>query len=76
MIAELGPPKASLVAYVAPGFAVLYGVVLLDEEVTVATFAGLILILLGSYLAAYERWPWSRPSQPADRTRRRYRARA
>ncbi len=58
LIAKLGPPKASLVAYVAPGFAVIYGVVLLGEDVSAATFAGLVLILLGSYLAAYERLPW------------------
>ena len=58
LIEQLGPPKASLVAYIAPGFAVLYGVVLLGEDVSVATFAGLLLILLGSYLAAYERLPW------------------
>ncbi len=44
-------------AYIAPGFAVIYGVVLLGEDVSVATFAGLLLILLGSYLAAYERLP-------------------
>lgn len=74
LIAKLGPPKASLVAYVAPGFAVLYGVVLLGEDVGPATFAGLALILLGSYLAAYERLPFVRPSQPADHTPRRYRA--
>jgi drug/metabolite transporter (DMT)-like permease len=74
LIDSLGPPKASLVAYVAPGFAVLYGVVLLGEDVSVATFAGLLLILLGSYLAAYERLPFVRPSPPADHKPRRYRA--
>jgi drug/metabolite transporter (DMT)-like permease len=55
--AELGPSRASIVAYVAPGFSVAYGVVLLDEAFTAATAAGLALILLGSYLAATGRVP-------------------
>lgn len=62
LIADIGPPRASLVAYVAPAFAVIYGVVLLGEDVTIARLGGLVLILLGSYLAANERWPGqSRP---------------
>ena len=55
LIAEAGPAKASLVAYLAPGFAVLYGVTLLGEDVTVWTFAGLALIVGGSWLAAGSR---------------------
>lgn len=51
LIAEVGPTRAALVAYVAPGFAVLYGVLLLDERVTIGTFAGLALILSGSWVA-------------------------
>ncbi len=39
LIAELGPAKASLVAYIAPGFAVFYGVALRGEELTVTTVA-------------------------------------
>ena len=74
LIDTLGPPKASLVAYIAPAFAVLYGVVLLGEDVGVATCAGLVLILLGSYLAAYERLPFVRPAPPADHTPQQYRA--
>jgi drug/metabolite transporter (DMT)-like permease len=55
--AELGPSRASIVAYVAPGFSVAYGVLLLDEAFTAATAIGLALILLGSYLAATGRVP-------------------
>jgi drug/metabolite transporter (DMT)-like permease len=55
--AELGPSRASIVAYVAPGFSVAYGVALLDEAFTVATAIGLALILLGSWLAATGRVP-------------------
>jgi len=55
--AELGPSRASIVAYIAPGFSVAYGVILLGESFTVATAAGLALILLGSWLAATGRVP-------------------
>lgn len=57
LISEIGASKASLVAYLAPVFAVLYGVLLLDEAVSVATVAGLVLILAGSYLGAAGRLP-------------------
>lgn len=52
LITGVGPSKASLVAYIAPGFAVLYGVWLLDEPLTVGAVVGLVLILAGSWLAA------------------------
>jgi drug/metabolite transporter (DMT)-like permease len=57
LIATVGPAKASLVAYIAPGFAVVYGVVLLDESFTLATASGLLLIVSGSWLAAEGRLP-------------------
>ena len=74
LIARVGPGKASLVAYVAPGFAVIYGVVLLDEGFGLASFAGLLMIVGGSWLAAEGRLPFS--GRRADRRRRRYPARA
>ena len=52
LIARVGASKTSLVAYIAPGFAVLYGVLLLDEHFTLATAAGLMLIVGGSWIAA------------------------
>jgi drug/metabolite transporter (DMT)-like permease len=52
LVASEGPATASLVGYVAPGFSVTYGVVLLDESFTAATAVGLVLILGGSWLAA------------------------
>jgi drug/metabolite transporter (DMT)-like permease len=57
LIGTVGPAKASLVAYVAPGFAVMYGVLLLGEKFTLATAAGLVLIIVGSWLAAEGRLP-------------------
>ncbi len=50
LIAEVGPAKASLVTYIAPAFAVFYGVTLLDEPITAATIVGLVLIVGGSWL--------------------------
>jgi drug/metabolite transporter (DMT)-like permease len=48
----IGPTKTSLVAYVAPVFAVVYGVTLLDESFGVTTAIGIVLIIGGSWLAA------------------------
>jgi drug/metabolite transporter (DMT)-like permease len=56
-IAEVGPARASIVSYVAPAFSVVYGVTLLDEDLTVGTVGGLALILAGSWLAASGRRP-------------------
>jgi drug/metabolite transporter (DMT)-like permease len=52
LVASDGPARASLVGYIAPVFSIFYGVVLLDERFGVATAAGLVLILGGSWLAA------------------------
>lgn len=65
LIARVGPGKASLVAYVAPGFAVAYGVVLLGESFGLSTLAGVVMIVGGSWLAAEGRLPWHRrPRRP------------
>ena len=50
--ADFGPGRASVVAYLAPGVAVLLGVAFRDEPFGLSTVAGLALILLGSRLAA------------------------
>lgn len=57
LIAEIGPGRASLVAYIAPGFAVVYGVTLLSESITAGAMLGLVLILAGSWVAAEGRFP-------------------
>ena len=51
LIAETGAGRASLVGYVIPPTALAYGAVLLDEKVTAAAIAGLVLILAGVALA-------------------------
>jgi drug/metabolite transporter (DMT)-like permease len=65
LIARVGPARTWLVAYLAPGFAVVYGATLLGEAITVATVGGLALILAGSWLAAQGRLPLRPVSYPA-----------
>ena len=60
LILEEGPARASLVAYIAPGFAVIYGASLLDESITAGTIGGLALILGGSWMGVEKRPPWRR----------------
>lgn len=47
LIAEIGAGRAALVSYLAPGVALFYGAVFLDEKVGLAAVAGLVLILAG-----------------------------
>lgn len=65
---DVGPARASVVAYVAPAFAILYGVTLLDEALTAGTVGGMALILAGSYLAAGGRVPTLIRSAPSRST--------
>jgi drug/metabolite transporter (DMT)-like permease len=60
LIVEIGATKASLVAYLAPGFAVVYGAMFLSEAITGGAIGGLALILAGSWVAANGRAPWQR----------------
>ena len=57
LIAEVGAGRASLVSYLAPGVALFYGAVFLDEAITVAAIAGLALILGGVALASRRNGP-------------------
>jgi drug/metabolite transporter (DMT)-like permease len=66
LMTTVGPARTFIVTYLAPAFAVVYGAVLLDEVITVATIAGLTLIVGGSYLAAEGRLPGSRRPPPVD----------
>lgn len=51
LIAETGAGRASLIGYMIPPVALVFGALLLDEEVTAAAIAGLVLILIGVGLA-------------------------
>ena len=52
MLALHGSARLSLVTYLMPGFALVYGALILDEELTLATLGGLVLILGGVALAS------------------------
>ena len=52
MLALHGSSRLSLVTYLMPGFALVYGALILDEELTLATLGGLALILGGVALAS------------------------
>jgi drug/metabolite transporter (DMT)-like permease len=47
MLTRYGSSRASLVTYLLPPFALFYGVVFLDERMTLSAVLGLILILAG-----------------------------
>src|SRR3954453_3819402 len=59
LIAQTGAGRASLVSYLAPGIALLYGALLLDESITAASIGGLVLILGGVALASGRPRQWS-----------------
>jgi drug/metabolite transporter (DMT)-like permease len=50
LISRAGASRAILVTYLVPGFALVYGALLLDEPVTASALAGLTLILAGTAL--------------------------
>jgi drug/metabolite transporter (DMT)-like permease len=55
MLRLFGSRRLSLVTFLMPGFAVVYGAVLLDESITVSALGGLVLILSGVVLASGQR---------------------
>jgi drug/metabolite transporter (DMT)-like permease len=55
LIAEIGPVKATTITYVNPAVAILAGVIVLGERVTVWTVLGFALVLAGSWLVTRRR---------------------
>ena len=51
LIAEVGPSRTTLITYVNPAVAVVLGIVVLSEPVTLGLVIGFPLVLLGSWLA-------------------------
>jgi drug/metabolite transporter (DMT)-like permease len=51
LIAEVGPSRTTLITYINPVVAVILGIVVLSEPLTLGMVAALPLILLGSWLA-------------------------
>ena len=52
VMAEIGPARSSLVTYLNTAIAVVLGVIILNEPLTVGIVIGLPLVLVGSYLAS------------------------
>lgn len=52
ILALHGSARLSLVTYLMPGFALVYGALILDEQITLSTILGLVLILGGISLAS------------------------
>lgn len=50
LIATVGPARAMLVSYIAPGFALIYGAIFLSEGITLGKVIGLTLIVAGSWM--------------------------
>jgi drug/metabolite transporter (DMT)-like permease len=48
LIDQIGEEKAAIGNYLTPIFALVYGVVLLGESLTIASIAGLALIIVGA----------------------------
>ncbi|WLD93603.1 DMT family transporter [Alkalihalobacillus sp. AL-G] len=51
LIGQVGAGKAMVITYVSPVFSVLLGVLILSEPFTMNIITGLVLILIGSWLA-------------------------
>jgi drug/metabolite transporter (DMT)-like permease len=51
LVAEVGAARSTVITYVNPAVALVLGVIVLDESITVATVVGFGLILAGSVLA-------------------------
>lgn len=59
LVSEIGPVKATAITYVNPAVAIIAGVLVLGEQVTVWTIVGFVLVLGGSYFVT--RRPRLRP---------------
>jgi drug/metabolite transporter (DMT)-like permease len=52
VIVEIGPARGSLTTYVNTAVAVVLGIIILDEPITLGIIVGLPMVVLGSYLAS------------------------
>jgi drug/metabolite transporter (DMT)-like permease len=65
LIREVGPQRALVITFVNPAVAVLLGIVLLDEPVTLGIAIGLPLVLIGCVLATRRGHP-ARPERSTE----------
>jgi drug/metabolite transporter (DMT)-like permease len=52
VMADIGPARASLVTYINTAVAVVLGVIILSEPLTLGIMVGLPMVLVGSYFAS------------------------
>ncbi len=66
LIGEIGPVKATAITYVNPAVAILAGVLILGERITVWTIVGFVLVLAGSYLVTQRHRAPVAPTGPEE----------
>lgn len=55
LIGEIGPVRSTAITYINPAVAILAGVLVLGEQITVWTIVGFALVLIGSFLVTRHR---------------------
>ena len=63
LIVEVGPSRMTVVTYINPAVAILLGVLLLNEQLTIGMIIGFPLIVLGSILATSQSVSIEKPLQ-------------
>ena len=66
LIAEIGPMRATAITYVNPAVAILAGVLILGERLTIWTILGFGLVLAGSWLVTRRRRELTAPTGPEE----------
>jgi drug/metabolite transporter (DMT)-like permease len=66
LVSEIGPVRATTITYVNPAVAILAGVIVLGERVTVWTVVGFVLVLAGSWLVTRKRRELVAPTGPEE----------
>ena len=66
LIGEIGPVRTTAITYVNPAVAILAGVLVLGERLTVWTVVGFVLVLAGSWLVTRRRAVVAAPAGPEE----------
>jgi drug/metabolite transporter (DMT)-like permease len=65
LIREIGPVRMTTITYVNPAVAILAGVLILGERITVWTIVGFVLVVSGAYLVTRRRAAPEAPPEPS-----------
>ena len=65
LIREIGPMRMTTITYVNPAVAILAGVLVLGERITVWTIVGFVLVVSGAYLVTRRRSTPEAPPEPS-----------